>query len=218
MQPSFVRTSLAAAVAALATAAPAAAQIRIPPVRLILGGGETVGYALGSLAPDTNRTYARHHDAAALQIGLETDAPVRGVDLRLNYQVSNPLLRLTDFRNETEQDVFRTGVGTLTLDAAIHLPRVLDATPYVLVGAGIRNYDFHQVYFHDSNQAADPKDETDLGVRWGAGFRWNVGRYDIFVEGSRFTSWFQNDPVGPALTRAVKDYTFTAGFRIPIHR
>lgn len=210
---------------ALAAAHPAAAQIRIPPVRLIAGIGQVDGTTAGIFTtPTGQRYYTRHHPATALQLGLETTSPVRGVDLRLNLQHSNPQLTLGQIGTMEQPaadpvNVYRTGVNTLTLDAAIHLPRVLDSSPYLLVGGGIRRFDYKQNYFQASNQPVVPDDRSQAVGHLGLGTAWNVGRYDLFVEGSALLTRFRDpysgnfDPVP-----ARREWSFTAGFRIPLHR
>lgn len=213
------RIVLAAAVLALGTAAPAAAQIRIPPVRLIGGIGVVDGSPVFlASVPSGGQVIARHHPATALQLGLETTSPVRGVDLRLNLQHSNPQLRLSgggDTPAQVDHDVYRTGVNTLTLDAAIHLPRILDSRPCVLVGAGVTRFDYKQGYYQRSNQPVVPDDRTTPTLHLGVGTAWNVGRYDLFVEASALKY-----PHDAGLTGLYKQggASFTAGFRIPLHR
>ncbi|HET7464632.1 MAG TPA: hypothetical protein VFJ82_25545 [Longimicrobium sp.] len=214
------------AVLALAAASPAAAQLRIPPVRLIAGIGEVDGGSTGVyVAPTGARYYTRHHPATALQLGLETTGPVRGVDLRLNLQHSNPQLTLGQLGTlegpapAPASDVYRTGVNTVTLDAAIHLPRVLDSSPYLLVGGGIRHYDFKQNYFEASHQPVVPRDYNQAVAHLGLGTAWNVGRYDLFVEGSTLLTRFRDpytrnfDPIPQR-----SEWSFTAGLKIPLHR
>lgn len=219
-------TFVLAAAVAVAAAHPAAAQIRIPPVRLIAGiggvDGETVD--IYSTTPTGPRYFTMHHPATALQLGLETSSPIRGVDLRLNLQHSNPQLKLGQIGTVEQpaagaEDVYRTGVNTLTLDAAIHLPRVLDSTPYLLVGAGIKHFDFKQSYFRDSNQPFVPEDRSEAVGHLGLGTAWNVGRYDLFVEGSALLTNFRAPYTGnfdPIPGR--REWSFTAGLKIPLHR
>jgi opacity protein-like surface antigen len=212
---------LTAAALTLAAAAPspAAAQIRIPPVRLIAGIGVVDGSPVFlASVPAGGQVIAWHHPATALQLGLETTSPVRGVDLRLSLEHSNPQLRLSGVGDNPARighDVYRTGVNTLTLDAAIHLPRVLDSQPYVLIGAGATHFDYKQGYYRDSNQPVVPGDRTTPALHLGLGTAWSVGRYDLFVEGSSL-----NYPRDAGLTSPNRKggVGFTAGFRIPLHR
>jgi len=219
------RTFVLAAAVAVAAAHPAAAQIRIPPVRLIAGVGQVDGGPVDLYhTPTGPRYYTLHHPATALQLGLETSSPIRGVDLRLNLQHSNPQLGLGQIGTMEQPaadpaDVYRTGVNTLTLDAAIHLPRVLDSSPYLLAGAGIKHFDFKQSYFRDSNQPFVPEDRSQAVAHLGLGTAWNVGRYDLFVEGSALLTRFRDPSSGnfdPIPGR--REWSFTAGLKIPLHR
>lgn len=219
------RTFVLSAAVALAAAHPAAAQLRIPPVRLIAGIGQVDGGTVGLFTTPTGQRYfTLHHPATALQLGLETSSPVRGVDLRLNLQHSNPQLTLGQIGTMEQParapaNVYRTGVNTVTLDAAIHLPRVLDSSPYLLVGGGIRHFDFKQSYYRDSNQPVVPADRDQAVGHLGLGTAWNVGRYDLFVEGSALLTRFRDPYSGnfdPIPSR--REWSFTAGLRIPLHR
>ncbi|HEX6749251.1 MAG TPA: hypothetical protein VF092_18280 [Longimicrobium sp.] len=222
MSARLVRITLAAAAAA-SVATHAAAQLRVPPVQLFAGVGRLSGNSLGLVGEHGDRVYARHHSATAFQLGVETASPVRGVGLRLGYQRSYPLLALDDVRavdytQWTSTEVDRTRVHTLTLDADVHLPHVLDAAPYLLLGAGVKRYAFDQAYYQRTGQPALPRDQTQAGVHLGGGVDWSVGRYDLFVEGSYFLSRFRNDPGAATEPAFVQDRSFTVGLRIPLHR
>lgn len=222
MRSSLVRTTLAAALVACA-ATNAGAQLRIPPVRVFGGLGKVNENSLGTIGENGDRVYGRHHSATLWQLGVETASPLRGVDLRLGFESSHPLLTLVDTRPAdyhqwTATDVDRTHIDRLTLDASVHLPHVLDAAPYLLAGAGVKRYDFDQAYFASTGQPATPRDQTRLGLHLGGGASWTVGRYDLFAEGSFLLSRFQSDPRGPREPAFVQDRSFTVGLRIPVHR
>jgi len=133
---------LTAAALALAAAAPtsAAAQLRMPPVKLIAALGPSQGATLGFIrAPGGGAVPARHLGSNEVMLGLETRTPLRGVDLRLSLHDSNPYLALATGGN-ADQAVARTHLTTLALDAVIRLPHLGGAMPYLLVGGGLKRY------------------------------------------------------------------------------
>jgi opacity protein-like surface antigen len=213
---------LATTLALAAAAAPAAAQIRIPPVRLIAGVGEAGASNYGLFQNESGLYHLMHGASTATQLGLEAPSGIRGVDLRLGFQYWKPMLRRETVSTAGDvgsapQNVYRTSVKTLTLDAAVHLPRVLDSTPYLLAGAGVIRNDFKETYYHDSNQPVVPADRTLATLHLGAGTAWNVGRYDLFVEGSTFIAPHGDYFVEGYRMRSQGNTTFTAGIRVPIH-
>ncbi|HEX6749250.1 MAG TPA: hypothetical protein VF092_18275 [Longimicrobium sp.] len=218
MNRHLVRTTLAAAVTAVAAASPTAAQLRVPPVTLVVGAGAAGRSELGPIGAGGVHEWGQHQPGAALQLGVEAASPLRGVDLRLGYQFSNPQLALGDANHPENppQNVYRTGVGTLTLDAVVRLPRVLDARPYLLAGAGLRHYDYNQTSF--DSQPVRPEDKLEAGLHLGGGLAWNVGRYDLFVEGSGFFSRFGAPQPTDTKFGGVRDANLGAGVRIPLHR
>ncbi|HYH81108.1 MAG TPA: hypothetical protein VEX86_15000 [Longimicrobium sp.] len=216
MQRHLVLTAAALALAAAAPA-PAAAQLRMPPVRLIAGLGPSQGATLGFLrTAEGGAVPARHLGTNAVMLGLETRSPIRGVDLRLSLQASSPHLALAAGSGTNDEVVRPTSMSALSLDAVIRLPHVLGAQPYLLAGAGLKRYDFDQEYFRLSGQPVVPRDQIAPMLKAGAGVAWNVGRVDLFMEGSASTNRFdhQYHPVG----QMVQNYTYTAGIRIPLRR
>lgn len=210
------RTLVLSTALALASALPAAAQIRIPPVQLVTGVGYSQGTSLGFLGNRDGAAFASHRNAAAFQVGLQTPSGVRGVDLRLSLQYSNPTLQM-DKGDLALEPVYRTGITTLTMDALVHLPRVIGARPYVLAGAGLKRYDFKQTYYRASNQPVVPDDEITPTLRLGAGAAWSLGRNELFVEASGTTNRLENRVDGPFSDR-VQNFTYMMGLKIPLKR
>ncbi|HEU4558036.1 MAG TPA: hypothetical protein VFS20_09310 [Longimicrobium sp.] len=219
------RNFVLAAALALAAAHPAAAQLRIPPVQLIAGVGRVSGshYATFSSAEETH--YMTHGRATALQLGLQTTSPVRGVDLRLNLQRWRPQMHVTvpsaaaSGGNVPHEIIYPTQLTSLTLDGIVKLPRVLEARPYVVAGAGLTRFDFNQNVYVDADQPVVPADATRPTAHLGLGTAWNVGSYDLFVEGSAYMVRL-GDPVTSQQLRLNEghNFTLTAGIRIPLKR
>lgn len=216
------RTLAVAAALALAGALPAAAQIDIPPVRLIAGVGKVAGSPYATRGSQDGTYWLTHDAATSVQLGLETASPVRGVDLRLNLQYWKPQMNVSRFIGpgspEARDDVYRTSVKSLTLDAVIHLPRVLESRPYMLAGAGLTHFDFRQTYYRASNQPVVPTDRTQPTLHLGLGTAWDVGRYDLFIEGSSFSTRLRDYEIDGVKLSADRNYTLTAGVRIPLNR
>jgi hypothetical protein len=212
MRPSFVRTSLAVAVAAAALAAPAAAQLRVPPVQLIVGMGPLEANTLGFIGERGRETVsARHLNANALMLGVQARTPLRGVDLRLSVQHATPMLVLGD------QLTTPTSLTTVALDAVVNLPRLGGVHPYVLAGGGFKRYGFDQERFRLSGAEVVPHDETDAMAHAGIGAFYDVGRVDLFVEASASSNRFENNPT-QGFSRNAQNYAFSFGVRIPLHR
>ncbi len=218
MRRIVVRTT-AAAFALLASATAAEAQ-SFPKFSLLAGTGWLGESRLGNVPNELGGvSEARHHTTGNYVLGLETASPLKGVDLRLSFEYARPKLQLMR-PPEMPDQIYRTSVKTLTLDAVVRGPRVLDAQLYGIVGAGVRHFDFKEVYFHDSNFPAYEKDQLVPVAHLGAGVRWNVGRYDLFVEAGGHLGRFEEDPGVPAGMRGEVDrgtLGVTVGFRVPLN-
>ena len=217
------RNLVLSAALALAAAHPAAAQLRIPPVQLIAGVGEVGATYYGAYHGGSAVYDLTHHAARAWRLGLETPSPVRGVDLRLNLQRWSPRLTVSSITPGAAPvlptgEIQRTTVTALTLDAVIRLPRVLESRPYVLLGTGLTRYDFNERYYQSAGQVA-LGDRTRPTAHLGLGTAWSVGRYDLFVEGSTFTTRLERTTVDQRLDlHEGHNANFTVGVRIPLHR
>ncbi|HET7230312.1 MAG TPA: hypothetical protein VFJ16_09935 [Longimicrobium sp.] len=210
---------LATLLALAATAAPAAAQIRIPPVTLIAGVGKAAEANYAAYLNESGMYQLEHGSSPVVQLGLETPSGIRGVDVRLGVTSWKPMARLEEGSTSGGgQGISRTRMKTLTLDANVHLPRVLDAHPYLLAGGALVRSDFNETYYHDSNQPFTPSDHTTPALHLGGGIAWNVGRYDLFVEGSTYISAHHQYAVEGYKLKAGGNASLTAGFRIPLKR
>ena len=66
-----------------------------------------------------------------LGLAVEATTPIRWLDVRLGASYTKPQATLG------QGTVYRTSVQSLTLDAVVRGPKVLEARPYALVGAGL---------------------------------------------------------------------------------
>jgi hypothetical protein len=202
------RTLAAAALALACAAAPARAQIRMPRITLVTGLGKADVENVGRRTLGNGDTaLAWHAQARAFTLGMETGTPLRWLDLRLAWQHAAP----TGFAGVF--DLGRERTETVTLDAVARLPRVLDARPYVLAGGGFKHFGMSQAL--QDGREVRPVDKAVLNA--GAGVAWNVGRYDVFVEGA-VTHFNTPHVLVPEVGHAEEfRKSLTFGLRIPIH-
>ncbi|HEX2203036.1 MAG TPA: hypothetical protein VHG91_07050 [Longimicrobium sp.] len=213
MRKTVVGTALATL--ALAAAAPAAAQEVAPPpkVQLIVGMGELSARILDR-GYNGELSEARHGATTGLTVGAQVATPLRGVGLRTTFGYARPGLFQIE---EGYGSQYRTSVKSLNLDAIIQGPRVLDLRPYLVAGVGMEHFDFKQSHLSEGGEEVVPGDKLFANARLGAGVAWDVGRYDLYVEGvgtrgPRVSSFrerggSQGDDWGGS---------FTVGVRIPI--
>lgn len=216
MRKTVVRAALAA-LALVATAQAAEAQIRFPKTQLIVGVGRTTEMDFGELVVGEGSSYSYHHPTTVVDVGLQTASPLKGVDLRATFQYARP--RLDIVGGEGVDNSYRSSVKTLTLDAVVRGPRILDARLYALGGVGVRHFDFKQSYLNDSRELVGD-DELMPVLHLGAGINWNVGRYDLFVEAADYIGRYPAErvlPVGVEGKGVAHQPAFTAGFRIPLN-
>lgn len=212
MNRSFVRGTLAA-LAVLAAAGSAAAQEASPGMRIhILPSiGRVGGQTVGAVDSPEGRAEVKHSPTTTLGLAVEATTPIRWLDVRLGASYTKPQAILG------QGTVYRTSVQSLTLDAVVRGPKVLEARPYALVGAGLVRYDFKQTYYEASNEL--PVDDNVVpAFHLGAGLSWNVGRYDVFVEGGGlFARPFDQDPDTRFSREPLTGGYFSVGARIPIN-
>jgi hypothetical protein len=212
MRPIFVRTTLAI-LAALAAAGSAAAQEASPGLRIhILPSiGRVGGQTVGAVDSPDGRAEVRHGSTTTLGLAVEATTPIRWLDVRLGGSYTKPQASLG------QGNVYRTSVKSLTLDAVVRGPRILEARPYALVGAGLVHYDFKQSYYDDSNNLP-VGDDVVPAFHLGAGLSWSVGRYDLFAEGGGlFARPFDQDPDTRFTREPLTGGYFSVGARIPIN-
>jgi hypothetical protein len=219
MGSSFVRTTLAA-LALLAAATGASAQeaadtaARRPRIHLLpsLGTmeGEVVGYE-----PGGGTGVAFLQESRVFGLAAEARSPIRGVDLRAGVAYSAPRMRAGREDGSVPAPITRASITTVTVDAVVRGPRLLDLQPYFLVGAGMRHYNFDHTGYEWGEEAAIVDDQLTPVLRFGAGIAWDVGRYDLYLETSRQHSRLRNGPNLEAQPQ--EENSVTLGLRIPIH-
>lgn len=180
MRKTVVWTALAT-LALAAAAAPAAAQEMAPPpkVRLIVGVGE-LGMRILDRGYNGELSEARHGATTEYTLGAQVATPLRGVDLRATFSYARPGLFQVEEGNGSQ---YRTSVKSLNLDAIVQGPRVLDLRPYLVAGVGVEHFDFKQSYLSEGGEEVVPGDKLFANARLGAGVAWDVGAYDLYVEG-----------------------------------
>lgn len=210
------RVSIPLAVLAGLAAAPAAAQMRAPRFQIITTAGRAQEAVLAAIAqPNGTIAVNQLRASTTLGLGVQATTPLRWLDLRLMAQGSRPrALQSTLNGGPTYQGT--AAVSSVTLDAVVKGPQILDAHPYLLAGMAVRHFDFDQGVASQSGAPAFP-DRTLTGAHLGAGIAWNVGRYDVYVEASRFYHRSPIDPGGDPGGRDQAQGGITFGFRIPVH-
>lgn len=208
---------MVAALTVLATGA-AAAQEPEPKVRIITSYGRTPGSILGNTeASGAEAAFADQMAAGTGSLGVQVRTPIRLLDLRAMMSYSRPTVRVFDADGEVFAS--RAQVATLTVDAVVKGPRILDARPYALVGGALRYYGFDQGRLAASG-APIPRDGVVPLLHLGAGASWDVGRYELFMEGSAYFGSAPGRDVenGPNWAGASQHHakTFTVGLRIPV--
>ena len=204
MKRGFVGTMLVAAPALCAGGA--AAQVSV-----VAGAGQLGAGNLQYLRASGDTSAAFHQGGRALTLGVQVRSPIRWVDLRLSAQTSAPVADLYSYRRDQSART-SASVRTLQVDAIAHLPRVLDARPYLLAGAGVRRTAI-------DNPILDTTEVRVLPVfNAGAGVEWSVGRYDLFAEYRHSFYSTSRMPSRPGVGGSMGTAAYTFGLRIPIHR
>lgn len=216
MNRSFVRSASAAIAAVALSAASAAAQqpadtagpVRRPTVHILPSIGSTgisvLGWHDGDFGDPAILAESRVYGVAA-----EVRTPLRGVDLRAGVSYSRPDL-YPRAGSPPATAPARADVTSLTVDAVVRGPRILDVRPYVLGGVGARHYAFGE------SEGGSPlaSDQIVPTARVGAGLAWNVGRYDLYVETIRTFGSLDNR--GGFHSNDMDDSSISFGLRIPI--
>ncbi|HET7230313.1 MAG TPA: hypothetical protein VFJ16_09940 [Longimicrobium sp.] len=206
---------LAAAALALAATSTTHAAAQRRPVSLIVGLGPVQGSSLGYVADSDGGTSARLLGSTAPMLGIQAPTPIRGVDLRVTAQHSTPALAMQSADGYVVKD--HAGVTSLTADLVINLPHVGPIRPYLLAGAGVRYYEFHErTYFADGASVA-PQDALVPTLHLGAGAAWKVGPAEMFTEASLVSGHYSAPNALPG-GRTVANVGFTLGMRIPLGR
>jgi len=218
MRRSFVRTTFATlAVLSAATGAsaqePADSAARRPRIHLLPSVGRMEGEVLG-FEPGGGTGVAFLQESRVFGLAAEARSPIRGVDLRAGLAYSAPRMRAGREDGSVPAPITRASITTVTVDAVVRGPRLLDLQPYFLVGAGVRHYGFDQVGYEWGDETAIVDDQLSPVVRFGAGIAWDVGRYDLYLETSRQQSRLESGPNLRALPQ--EENAVTLGLRIPV--
>jgi hypothetical protein len=226
MKSSLVRTTLAA-LAVLAAAGSASAQeaadsagrARRSTVHLLPSIGRLDGRVLGFVEGDYERPALIGDAPRVLGLAAEVRTPLRGVDLRVG--VTHSRHGFVPDVSQPPRDAAVVGrptaaITTAGADVVVRGPRLLDVRPYVLAGAGIRHYAF-------SGLPAEQTDGTPFGsdalvpvLHVGAGLAWDVGRYELYLESSRYFDTLENGERFRGLDNN-RERVLSVGVRIPLN-
>ncbi|HEU4455138.1 MAG TPA: hypothetical protein VFR81_18890 [Longimicrobium sp.] len=219
MSTSIVRAAsaafllLAASTAAFAQEpADSAARARRPTVH-ILPSYSSVDFTVLGFEKGATGGVAALGESRVYGLAAEVATPLRGVDVRVGLAYSRPQLRADrpDVRNETT----RASVTMLTVDAVVRGPRLLDVRPYLLLGGGVRHFDFAGASFDGEGGRQFTDNHLVPVVHAGLGLAWDVGRYDLYLEGNRYFSTIGDNERFEG--EDVRTRAFTVGVRIPVN-
>lgn len=186
-------------------------------IHLLPSIGALDGRVLGFVEGDWQRPAVIGDAGRVIGLAAEVRTPIRGVDLRAGITRSrhgfNP-----DLSTPPEPlDPYPTAsVTTLTADAVVRGPRLLDVRPYLVVGGGVRHYTFRDVPAEQRDGTAFGGGTTVPVVHVGAGLAWDVGRYELYVESSRYYDTLGDSDRFRGLENN-RERVLSIGVRIPLN-
>lgn len=168
----------------------------------LTAGGRSYAAALGS----------------GLGAGLALDwrTPLAGIRLRASALRTTPELRVR--QTEDGGETAPTTLDLLAADVLVGLPGAWRAHPFLVLGAGVKRYDF-------SSQGSSPVDPASTygahasrsTLHLGAGIDWRIGRFLLAVEAASYESSFPPaDPGQLGGSSPQHDIVTSLGLRIPI--
>jgi hypothetical protein len=171
---------------ALAGAQPVDAQLRlIPQVGLYSPFADLPRPAAGVDAIKKEGTFAF---GAALELGTPDK-----VSFRVNVlHATDSDVPVTDLG--CDEDCARSSVTTATGTLAVRpLPRIIVAQPYILLGGGLKRYDFTREDLDDEGWEAILNDQNQLTGHFGLGVELNLGLVNLVGEVSDLVSQFDTE-------------------------
>jgi hypothetical protein len=174
---------LAAALSLLLSARPAAAQLRlIPQIGLYTPFAELPSAQAGADELKKDGTFAF---GAALELGTP-DA----VSFRVNVlHATDSDVPVTDIG--CDQDCARSSVSTATATLALRpLPNLVVVQPFLLLGGGVKRYDFTREDLSNEGLEAILNDQNQLTGHLGLGAELNLGLLRVVGEVSDLVSQF----------------------------
>lgn len=214
MRSSLVRitlTALAVLAAAAGASAQEAADTTPKPRRAtvhLVPSVSSMDLSILGWRPEDGSAVSALGDSRAYGLAVEVATPLRGVDMRVGLSATKPLLH-TSRAPYDGAEFTRASLTTLTVDAVVRGPRLLDFRPYAVVGAGYRYYDF----IEGGQQLTQNQGRTLAHL--GAGVAWDVGRYELTLEGGRYYHRLIADE--QLRDADVNSSTLTLGLRIPLN-
>jgi len=182
----------------------------------------TVGYLhpVQDLRPVLTGTTAGVRLEAAPQLGLaaqiRTPLPL---DVRLGFSHAWPTMRVASTSEESSTN--RSSVTFAVADLVIHGPGLGAVTTHLLVGGGVKHYDFDQKALSGGAAVDYARDVTDPALHLGLGAEFAFRRYGLLLEMSDYESAFDRKTSGPDGSSAAApqqhDLVISAGVRIGIH-
>jgi len=197
--------------AAIAAALPAAARAQAPGIDLQLVpkvGFYTPVSDLYDAADAGAEIVDDRGGSLAIGLGVDLALPFLPLDLRVGFDyVTNSEFTIDD---GTTQSTIEQQMIAITGDVILRpLPRVIVLQPYLLAGAGVKQYDFEP---QDASSGLEAFDESDFTLHGGLGVDLGVGPLALVAEVSDYISWFE--PEGADESEMQHDLFFMAGIRV----
>ncbi|MFL5384788.1 MAG: hypothetical protein ACJ8GN_19875 [Longimicrobiaceae bacterium] len=211
--PSFLLPAAAASFLAVA----AHAQTPAPRVSAIA----TAGYLhpVQDLRPVSTGTPAGVRLEGAPQVGLA--AQVRTplpLDVRVALSAAWPTLRVA--ATSEESSTSRSAVTFAGVDLVVHGPGLGPLTTHLLLGGGVKHYDFDQRALSGGAAVDYARDVTDPTLHLGLGVGYAFRRHGMLLEVSDYESSFDRKTSGPGGTSAPApsqhDLVVSMGVRVRI--
>jgi len=205
------------AVAASFLAVAARAQNPAPRVSVVA----SVGYVepVQQLRPVSTGTPAGVWLEGAPQVGLA--AQVRTplpFDVRVGLSAAWPTMRVA--ATSEESSASRSSVTFAGVDLVVHGPGLGPLTTHLLLGGGVKHYDFDQRALAGGAAVDYARDVTDPTLHLGLGVGYAFRRYGVLVEVSDYESSFDRKTSGPDGTSAPAprqhDLAVSMGVRVRI--
>jgi hypothetical protein len=226
MNASVVRTASAALfLLALSTAASAQEPADTTPkarratIHLLPSLGRMDGRVLGFVEGDFERPALIGDAGRVVGLAAEVRTPLRGVDLRAGITYSRH--GFVPDASQPPQDPAVVGRHTATIttagaDVVVRGPRLLELRPYVLAGAGIRHYSFSGLPSEETDGTPFASDALTPVLHVGAGVAFDVGRYEVYLESSRYFDTLENADRFRGLDNN-RERLLSVGVRIPLN-
>ena len=117
------------------------------------------------------------------------------LDVRLGLSHAWPTMRVSSTSEESSTS--RSSVTVAGADLVVHGPALGSVTTHLLLGGGVKHYDFNQPELSGGAAADYARDVTDPTLHIGVGIVVPFRRYGLLLEVSDYESRFDRNASGP---------------------